>query len=500
MSEEFYDLINRREMLGAVTSAAVIGGMLDAAAAQPSAPTSVPSPFGTRPRMLSDVRADLDNSRWTKAKHHLAGLKGFEWLQPFDIDLNSDLVVFNRTDDLLKHTLPPFDPYQVESLISSASTLLDRCLAYRREFYDLEEQAVRRALEYKLFLDQREPLEAIELAAYVEEQRRLEQQGQHNGAIKFGYDRLSDLSKGFAAVTEGSATSSAKAIEGEQDRKKNVRKKWAALDEYQTALQARHSTPGHPLNYRERLDRTRAFLEQDIGIAYQKIRCIQPAVNKIFGLSSSLKPPFEVGYLDYLVIFLRDVIEQVEVATVEEVDFEHVVSLHQPRALKPDSSSQSQLVPSGPWNAAFGAGYLSFSLDKEFPQAVKRLRIRAIGVSMLSESPADENNRLRSSTAIIFPPSVDDLLSPGNASARPPVLIEKICQYDPAATRLAALQAVNNIDPRVDKWQLQLSTNLMFPDGNSHGRSVNQIKEIKLHLKLSAILDKAPASWSDLSL
>jgi hypothetical protein len=92
---------------------------------------------------------------WSDARRRLIGKKElFPGLGCFDPDKhnNPDDVV-NKA--LINITAPnPYDAYQIESLLSSTSALLDRCISYRREMYDLENSGLKLALDYELFLDQ----------------------------------------------------------------------------------------------------------------------------------------------------------------------------------------------------------------------------------------------------------------------------------------------------------------------------------------------------------
>jgi hypothetical protein len=89
------------------------------------------------------------NNVWIAKKRELEAK--FDWLKKdFGDDQSVDSVVFTVTSDLLK-TEPPYDPFQIEALSSSISTLLDRCLSYRNDIYSLEERAVKRCLDYTLF-------------------------------------------------------------------------------------------------------------------------------------------------------------------------------------------------------------------------------------------------------------------------------------------------------------------------------------------------------------
>jgi hypothetical protein len=150
---------------------------------------------------------------------------------------------------------------------------------------------------------------------------------------------------------------------------------------------------------------------------------------------------------------------------------------------------------------ASGDGLLTFTLKDEFLPVFARLRIRAIGLSYQIDAPADTAARLRSITAVVIAPRAENLFSPGSQRARPPVVIERVGLYDPLTPpNMYMVGAVQNIDPREDQWQIQVSSSMMWADGASHGRAASNIRDIKLHLKLSAIYaNKDTASWTALN-
>src|SRR5262249_39073354 len=341
-------------------------------------------------------------STWRKRQGELK--KRFSWLSQFGEDQSVDAIAFSPTDPLANDPLL-HDPYQIESLMSSASSLLDRCLIYRREMHDLEEAATKRALEYDLFIKQLDAQRSIEMADHVERQRAVETEGQTSAAAKFS-SGPNDLSLGFAAISTASAQSSELAVKGEQDRKSAVSKKWNALIEYQAALEARHKTPGHALHYGQRFDRVKSFFQQDIAIAFMKIRSIDLGLSRIFGIRPHLQSPAATNYLDYLVSYIRDAVHQVEVKTSEETNFEHVVSIHQPRALSTDGKRVLRYVDDESWNAAInGNGRLRFDLTKEFPRTIGRLRLRGIKASLLTDAAIDERARQVKIAIVVFPPT-----------------------------------------------------------------------------------------------
>jgi hypothetical protein len=119
------------------------------AATQAQTPLRAATPAPVRLAALNPVtQAALDKSTWILKKRALASK--YNWLKPFAQDLPTDTIIFNTTSALIA-TQPPYDPYQIETLASSVSALLDRCLTYRQNMYSLDEKATMRALEFELF-------------------------------------------------------------------------------------------------------------------------------------------------------------------------------------------------------------------------------------------------------------------------------------------------------------------------------------------------------------
>lgn len=446
------------------------------------------------------LQASLDSNPLIVKKRALASK--FAWLQPFAADLPVDSLIFNTTSSL-SGVQPPYDPYQIEALAASVSTTLDRCLTYRQNMYALDEKATQRALEYDLFQNQLDAQKAIELAASLGQKWNNEKTGQASAAKTFSSDTdssTSNISKGFAALAKISSSSASILAAGEQTRQQNVNAKWAAAVDYQTSLQARHSAPGNALNYVERYQRIAGMLQQDIGVCYQKLRCLSNACNTLFGLNVPLEPPMQVGYLDYLVTYTRNLLNQVEIATVNEVNFNHVVYLRQSRSLTSTNTSNTPRVSSSIWDTTLaGTRLFTFNLkDNEFSTAITRLRMQSIGLSMTMGNPApqDPTATLKFASAILFPPQVPDLFSPGGLNRRPPIIIEGIGMTSPSGPIMISSPAIRNIDPR-GEWRLQVSSNFYQPDPTRSEAPSTELKDVKIHMSLTALMSSDSNDWQD---
>lgn len=472
-------------------------------------------PLEPLPTELSEISDALTKNYWYISKRSLVA--DHPWLRYAGFNLTVDAVVY-QTLNPLQYQTPKYIIFQIESLLASASALLDRCLIYRREMYDLEAKGVQSALSYQLYRSQRGPLEDIELSAVYrpgpggqpdsESSIRLEREAEKKGLEKASQafaTAATPLEQGFAASSAGNAQSAAFAEDAEELRVKNVSKKWVALDAYQKALESQHCAPGHALNYKDRFNRIRRFLEQDIATAYRKIQCIEKGASQIFDVNVQLDAPTELNYLDTLVEYVRKVIQQIEIATLEEVEFEHVVSIRQPVMTSP--SSHHQYYNDQQFKTVINAdggpedsGLLTLDLTRhggwvEFSPSVLRVRLRGIGLSMISNDPRPDG--VLSTSAIVIPP--DTMGFDGKPFDTSPIIVERIGQYDGTTPRIVSFPAINNIDPR-GKWQIQVSSNIVvgsnINDATGHARSVNNIQEIKLHLKVAALLLKGRSNWT----
>jgi hypothetical protein len=80
---------------------------------------SPPPALSTPLRTGAEVRAALDRSNWNAAKLLLLNKPEFDWLSAFEGDVSVDSIVYDVTSKLL-HVEPPYDRYQIETLVSSA--------------------------------------------------------------------------------------------------------------------------------------------------------------------------------------------------------------------------------------------------------------------------------------------------------------------------------------------------------------------------------------------
>ncbi len=416
----------------------------------------------------------------------LAGAR-YPWLQPFDQTFDDRIADY--LSDLLHEHANPYDPMPVEDLVSDVSAILNRCMLYRREIYDLEAQAVRQALDYELFTKQWSILKDLDLADQIEKGRAIDQTTQKAASKEFSHAEDPGLAAGFSKLTEGGAMVAAEAVAGEQNRKNLVTQKYQLLRDYQGALESRHISPGNALNFGERLERLLRFVRQDIRIAYLKVEAAEVGLVDVFGIARPAPKPDAPQLIDLLVNWARAASEDLAASTSRETVFERVFSL---RVKVTEAEYQEGTRPGG-------AGFLLFSLDTDFfplnaqvdPNFGQRYRPRLLGLaaSFAARDFDDPKVRQQRLTIALFPPSPLLDIGPYRGlvipEPRPPVVLSNVGITNPELPpRWVLPESAKNIDPSARyPWALCVSTEAGSPNaGTPVDFDPAQIIDIRIHV------------------
>jgi hypothetical protein len=396
---------------------------------------------------------------WTRYKRSLRD-RGNEWLKDFEKPLDIEVLAAIQALDL---TPPPYEPLLVEQLLTDVSSLLDRCLAYRREAYELELSAVSYAAEYSLFLDLAPINEQVELLSLKAAQALAKE------------PPVDDSPKGPIAT------------------------KWRLMKEHRAELQRRHETRGNAHNFPERYKRVLRLLAEDIREASVKASCAAIGLKLVYGITEPLLPPTTENvdlnsqapkdYLDELVAWTRTMIRELERLRERWIEYDLVVPVSQPWA-----EDGSELVPSGPTAAAFkkdGLLELRANLAKSFPN-LRNVRLRALGLSLgwALQKPGPNHGyevskrRAYRYRAIVFTP-----LQRGVKQAsyrRPPVHLGDVGVFWPDDTvALEGGPAVHNVDPR-GEWIIRLDRRAAFVNEKEITTETLGILDLKIHLRVAA--------------
>ncbi|WP_156444423.1 hypothetical protein [Burkholderia sp. MSMB1826] len=181
-----------------------------------------------------------------------------------------------------------YEPQLYDALLRSAGTLLDRCLAYRREMGEFEVAGVKAALDYLAFL-KLSPITRNLDDLSIQDDRAI---GNYSMQQKAGqvFGKGTDvIDKGLAVQALGSADDALKFFHKEQARRAALHQKSDLIRDAQLALFTRYISPGTAYNYAERYLRLKSLLAEDIAEAYQKIFCAAAGIYSVLDISK-LRP------------------------------------------------------------------------------------------------------------------------------------------------------------------------------------------------------------------
>lgn len=354
-----------------------------------------------------------------KASLELA--KSYKWLEE---------LIPSTDDDIVKALEPWKDADKTNYLkqnfelhLSDLSRLLDRCLAYRREYNELQASATRQALDYQLFTDLYDSSLALERADWIKGLRETEAKGQGRAAEKFKKTRT-QLAGGFAELALTAEQVNKQSAEGEGERIALVHKRWELLKIHQNMLQLQHTEPGHPLNFKEQADRVRAFLLQDIEEAADKANAAYLGVESILRLKAPERKYTEATAdpLGKFVMWTRKLIRDTEIVLQREIETELTFTLD----LKGSRKGGFAFNPAGDLVGA---------------------RLKSVGVALTLKDTTISN------APYIVVDNVE--ISPPN---RPTFHLRSVGMLQPnMPVRSYSGQAVANITPSTDDWKFDIS-------------------------------------------
>lgn len=457
---------------------------------------------------------------WDEVKARLLPRYGF--LLPFTTTIEKATI--DRINELLKSGKMDqfhYEPLLIESLFADCSTLLDRCLAYRREAREFEVEAVRFAMEYEkaielLKIEEKLDNETSESLLLTAEAKSLS-----IASEKFG--KVSDLGPGFS--TQALAGSkSADARSGIWDTRLQIlSERRATLQKWQDAYMARHKAPGAAHNYEERMDRLVQFMAEDLYEAYLKARFLFQGVQRIYSRRIDL-PPLTEGILDELVGSVRRAARFVDAQRQNEIMYDLVIPLCQPwNASGKALIDTDQLIEYGksPYKKP-----LTFELtDVFFNQTGVRLKAMGLSFGNVNEGRSTSSMTSRSKQwgsagdtdtngtsdstawanefakyrirATVHTPAQTNL--DGSKYWRPPVVLGNLSIYggvSPIALE-SGLQC-QNIDPS-GRWSLFLENNAVHSGPKSmlvfkkNGKSF--IEDLKLHLRIASTFTSGDSAF-----
>ena len=424
---------------------------------------------------------------------------------------------------------PRFNPYLYENLLSDISKALDRCLAYRLECASLEKGAIKAALDNQLF-DDLFPISAALNQANTDSSALSDlEAGQTQAAqlLTKGGGALSALAPAYT----GAATAAADAITNQQNKKSALDGIQRALKDNQDALQKEYITPGHAMNFKERRDRVVEFIKQDIADAYEKAMAACAGIQAQLNLSATQHPfpvitdddTKDVLFLDNFVLWTREVIQQYELYTQDEVVFDLVLPTCVPYS-SDFASIDKRLLSASAFSAAIldatsSGGLLAVPLKKAIPSDLVtngNARLRGLGISVTTPAgvSAEADTSATWSAVVFLPPQNSPYSSAARTTrklaekwsrtsanqtvVRPPVVLGQVFPYSFGANPAMSVgPEVWNADPSLDNTQI-----LILPMALDRGparpgvRNNTIVSDVKIHLRLVAKASPRVTDWT----
>lgn len=433
-------------------------------------------------------------------------LSSSPWLDAF-LDTPDECIIRRLTSESRERE---YEPLLVEPLLQGVSTILDRAIAQRREAYELDILATKAAADYKLFIDLLPVDQKLEINALQEERLHRERSGFSDAAAAFSKvgadDRLAPgLSSSHKTLSAAADASTIQAVE----RRDLLSQRWQLLAEFQDLYNLRHTSPNNAHNYKQRMLRAIALLEDDVADAYSRCQAICIGLKQVFNLDHPLPPKDAPQVLDELVLWTRHAIRKVELEAQSESTFDVVIPLAQPwrtdadpiiskRSLYSTIESDSELKN------------IDFKIDRVFGSQ-RNLRLRAVGLSFGAdpEKGGEKPNyqvldryaywRLR---ATIHLPGQPKLAGATGNRLRPPIVLGDVSVFGrsiPVAWQGGL--ACHNVNPNGD-WRIVLNRNSVWAteeqadiEGGFWSRI---IRDLKLHLRVIVRpdIDQGSVFWS----
>lgn len=452
---------NRRTFIGGVTAASALGGSSVALSQSKISHSATNSFVGTS---LPDLRKSLISSIPED------DLEIKQWLARFDpsLDVRGLDEVKKSADRWTEHYALNdrhlYDPLLVEMQLSTASSMLDQCLAYRNE------------------------LAGLEIAGF-------EAGNQYLGSIQ-----SISIAKQLIEVDADDVT-----VSLSKDKKRRVELQREQITVAANAIAVYRAPllqPGSVQNYAERFDRILKYYLEDLSEAYQ--RCLAASIGLVARYSKAGAAPTEFrlpvlgsaadpktvsdflnssgNALDALVAWMRAAIRKLDQLTQEEFDFTVTFSMRQSLRRTQGSAVPTAagamtgfepMLTAQEWAAAIdltGRGALQFTVKPEDMRDqlvteefnLEQVRVLAVGVQYALNPDHVSKGSAPVFQALVSPPA--QKLADDRIVVRRPLLIGRVeatafdARVSPAA--LESDELVLN-SPLIGKWDVRIRTTAM---------------------------------------
>lgn len=354
------------------------------------------------------------------------------------------------------------NPRLIEPLLGEIASLVDRCIAYRREASELELAGIAGAaarLTFDTLSDIDRRVTAIDIsgsaaASFVESSKNVE------AALKTASDK--NLGEGLAIEAAAQISSNSSIAANSETRSKLLLTRLTQTQDIQRQLLARQSISGAAENYLERFQRVRALYEADIKAAYRRALAAQKGLAALFDRVDAVPAVSGNGFLDTLLIWTRDAMRAVTHIGESEIEF-----------------TKNFVVPIPP-----GAGNGPFPLDTRTAFAgLKSVRLRSISMSYTYSDGSYPNNGDGNGAVSVVLLKTDETIGPKPVVVNPNVRCWSL-QGQAQAIDGALLY---NVDPR-GNWSGRVNQKGMTGSGDEWANRPNA-KNLVVQFHVVAVPD-----------
>lgn len=204
-----------------------------------------------------------------------------------DFSLSADTIIdaFVSSYGPLVSTLNPFG---VEQLMTELRRHLEAIQVYRRTVQEINESATSAFTEYARQRNINRHLRDAESLAGAISNKGLLAAAYANAARQFP---SADLGQGFATLYAALSSAAEADARSESLRQAALDAKWDEVARHIDYLEARHSTPGHILNYQERIRPILEFMLTELKGAYDRSLALTVGLRRRYGNKSYISEP-----------------------------------------------------------------------------------------------------------------------------------------------------------------------------------------------------------------
>jgi hypothetical protein len=423
-------------------------------------------------------------SQWVAFKAAIA--EKVEWFRGFDKPFSELLNEAIENNPIERFD---YDPLLVDALLKDVASLLDKCLAYRRDAQDLEILAVRAAADYSKFVDLLPIQQEAEVIAQGLSRLGVERSAAAKAASEFrSTESRGPVERGFEAVELGKVAAIDQQVITSTRQVELIESRWKLTKRYEDEAQARHTAKGNSHNYGDRMTRLLRFLAEDFQEAYLKAAALCAGIEVMYGRKFELPDIRLDSAIDDVVHVVRGAARFIEQEVTKFSLYDIVVPLCQP-LFETDGVSHP-LVKYEDLKAAIESGrWIEFDLAPAL-RNVKSARLRGVGLSFGNElSRGLDPGQLPEMSAyrLTAQLAVPEQTVGGTKLKRPPVYFGNVAVFS-GSTSVAwnASNSCYNGNP-LGKWRIKIAPRAVHSI-RIEKFSKSLVEDLKLHLSLSALL------------